>query len=819
MSTKIKELSKIGILVFFLVILTALISGCTSKIPTKEVDVEKPPELKLITGISTTEDSESINILIKGNSLLTYTSVKQPFPLGVILYFPETALDNVETPLSLDNDMIDAIKASELTEKGHTSKIEISLKKDTPYEVTREGMDINISFPKVTEVLPSAAQEEKETEISEIKPPEEVIAPETGIETAATLEIEKEPEVQQPGGLAWVNRIDFSSEEAGKSIIIIGTTKSVQYKIEKVADKRLQLKLFNTRIPDYRKLPLITTRFESAVDRITPVQKPEMENISIVTIELREAVPYFVEQADNLLLIHFAASSIPPRPFEEAKLPSWKQVIAQTIVEPEVTEAEEAEERLEEELEVAKEISIPEVADIKPAKKYTGEKIALDFFGTDIKNVFRILREVSKRNFAIDENVKGKVTLTFDKPVPWDQVLDLILKMNQLGRVYEGNIIRIATLKTLQKEDELRRVKIELRRAKIEAELEAQKKNREDKKALEPLVTEYIPISYSNAKIDILPHLSNLLTKDRGSLSVDERTNLVIITDTSDKIEQAKQIVQKLDVVTPQVIIEARIVEASTNFSREIGIEWAGGVGVQPTSLFPSEIGPNAAPIDNAVGVGPARGYNTLGGTYGYNTAMNFPITSTTAGSIGFNFVKIAGTPLVLNAKLLAMETEGEVKIISAPKIITLDNKTATIKQGLSYPYNKLDDSGNTITTYKDIDLVLEVTPHVTPDNRISMKINIKKNDLGDVILGQQSFTTKEAQTELLVNDGDTIVIGGIITKTKRRSESGLPGLSKIPIIGWLFKSKIKSDRKEELLIFITCRIVYLEQRAVAESY
>ena len=817
MNNKIKELSKIGILIFFLVILTALISGCTSKMSTKEEDIEKPPELKLITGISTTEDSESINILIKGNSLLTYTSVKQPFPLSVILYFPETALDNVETAFSLDNDMIDVIKASEMTEKGHTSIIEISLKKDTSYEVTREDTGLNISFSKATEILASVSQEETEeetTEESDVMPPEEIIVQETGVETSTTLEIEKkEPEVKQPDGLAWMNRIDFSSEEAGKSTIIIGTTKSVQYKIEKIADKRLQLKLFDTRIPDYRKLPLITTRFESAVDRITPVQKPEMENISIVTIELREDVPYFIEQTDNLLLIHFEASSIPPRPFEEAKLPSWKQIIAQTIVEPEVTEVTKAEEVVVEKIEAPKEISAPEVTDPKLAKKYTGEKIALDFFETDIKNVFRILREVSKRNFAIDENVKGKVTLTFDKPAPWDQVLDLVLKMNQLGRVYEGNIIRVATLETLKNEEDLRR-------AKIEAELEAQKKTIEKKKALEPLITEYIVINYSNAKIDILPHLSNLLTKDRGSLSVDERTNLVIITDTSDKIEQAKQIVQKLDVVTPQVIIQARIVEATTNFSREIGVNWGGGVGVQPTSLLPGEIGPNASSIDNAVGAGPARGYNTLGGTYGYNSAMNFPILSTTtAGSIGFNFVRIAGTPLVLNAKLSAMETEGEVKIISAPKIVTLDNKKATIRQGLSYPYNKLDASGNTTTEFKDIDLVLEVTPHVTPDNRISMKMNITKNDLGDVILGQQSFTTREAQTELLVNDGDTIVIGGIITKTKRSSQSGFPGLSKIPILGWLFKAKTKSDRKEELLIFITSRIVHLEQPAVAESY
>ncbi len=817
MNNKIKELSKIGILVFFLVILAALISGCTSKMSTKEGDIEKPPELKLITGISTTEDSESINVLINGNSLLTYTSVKQPFPLSVILYFPETALDNVETAFSLDNDMIDAIKASEMTEKGHTSIIEISLKKDTSYEVTREDTGLNISFPKSTEILASVSQEETEEETAEesdVTPPEEIIAQETGVETSTTLEIEKkEPEVKQPDGPAWMNRINFSSEEAGKSTIIIGTTKSVQYKMEKIADKRLHLKLFDTKIPDYRKLPFITTRFESAVDRITPVQKPEMENVSIVTIELREAVPYFVEQTDNLLLIHFEASSIPPRPFEEAKLPSWKQVIAQTIVEPEVIEVTKAEEVVAEKIEVLKEISVHEVTDPKLAKKYTGEKIKLDFFETDIKNVFRILREVSKRNFAIDENVKGKVTLTFDKPAPWDQVLDLVLKMNQLGRVYEGNIIRVATLETLKNEEDLRR-------AKIEAELEAQKKTIERKKALEPLVTEYIAINYSNAKSEILPHLSNLLTKDRGSLSVDERTNLIIITDTSDKIEQAKQIVQKLDIVTPQVIIQARIVEASTNFSREIGVNWGGGIGVQPTSLLPSEIGSNTSSIDNAVGVGPARGYNTLGGTYGYNSAMNFPIAATTAaGSIGFNFVRIAGTPLVLNAKLSAMETEGEVKIISAPKIVTLDNKKATIRQGLSYPYNKLDSSGNTTTEFKDIDLVLEVMPHVTPDNRISMKMNIKKNDLGDVILGQQSFTTREAQTELLVNDGDTIVIGGIITKTKRSSKSGFPGLSKIPILGWLFKAKTKSDRKEELLIFITSRIVHLEQPAVAESH
>ena len=287
------------------------------------------------------------------------------------------------------------------------------------------------------------------------------------------------------------------------------------------------------------------------------------------------------------------------------------------------------------------------------------------------------------------------------------------------------------------------------------------------------------------------------------------------MTDVAEKIEQAKEIVRKLDNVTPQVIIEARIVEARTDFSREIGSQWGLGGGVQSSGLLDVEgLTPDVTnSLDSRVGVGPERGLNSIGGTYGYNMAMNLPVAN--AGSIGFNFVRIAGTPLLLNAKLMAMESQGEGKLISAPKIVTLDNKKATIKQGLRYPYNKLDESGNTVTAFEDIDLVLEVTPHVTLDHRISMNINITKSDLGNIINNQQSFTTKEAQTELLVNDGDTVVIGGIIKTTKRDSETGIPGLSKIPIIGWLFKSKTKSDDKEELLIFITPRIVQLEQRNI----
>ena len=215
---------------------------------------------------------------------------------------------------------------------------------------------------------------------------------------------------------------------------------------------------------------------------------------------------------------------------------------------------------------------------------------------------------------------------------------------------------------------------------------------------------------------------------------------------------------------------------------------------------------PYKGALDNSMGVGH---------TYGGNMAMNVPIASS-AMSIGFNFTKLAGTPFLLNAKLLAMESQGEGKIISAPKIVTLDNKKAIIKQGLRYPYKVLDaETGIPTTKFEDIDLVLEVMPHVTPDDRISMQIKIIKNDLGPLYGEDRSFDTKEADTKLLVDDGDTIVIGGIIKTTKSSGETGVPWLSKIPFLGWLFKSTEKTDDKEELLIFITPTIVKLEQRGL----
>lgn len=868
------QMSRIGTLTVILAASMALIFACAPK-PAVRHAAQQPAAptqapLKKITEIGVSEGMEATSVLIQGDQELTFTSIKQPVPPGIILFFPQTEfyLSEVDTDAIATSPIIDKIETGELAENGTTAKLKILLRQDIPFSVDRSGNGIEIAFAKAAEpvasvdagseavegemlaslvVLPATNLEAVSVDtidsgcmvmvqangrIEKVKPftlsaparivfdlfdisspyaEEQVINVDSpvaskvrhyGYKDRVRLVIDTKDEFltafnsePQPDGLlinigqkgpapapapttpaepapapkqkpAWVNRIDFTSEEAGKSTLIIGTTHPIKYELDRVMERQLRLTLFNTRLPSYRERPLITTRFSSAVDRILPSLYPDMKDTTLVSIELREDVPYALEEVDNLLMIHFDPSTVPPKPAEAAALPEWKQALQSATAMPAPAEMGDA---------VAPGQAQP-VVQTAEGKVYTGEKIALDFYETDIKNVFRILREVSGKNFAIEAGVAGRVTLSLEKPVPWDQVLDLVLKMNQLGMVEEGNIIRITTLASLQQEQ-----------AAKQAEFEADKVVKEQQAALEPLITEYIPVSYSNAESDIKPHLDPILSKGRGSISIDSRTNLVVITDVADVIAKAKDLVSRLDQVTPQVIIEARIVEATTDFARRLGLTWSAALGPETSG--------------------------DLRGIYDLSAAVNVPVTN--VGSLGVNFSKLAGTPFSLNAQLQTMESQSEGRIISAPKIVTLNKKSAMVKQGLKYPYNKLDADGNTTTEFLDIVLELEATPQVTPDNRISMEIKISKSDLAGIINGEQSWTTKEAQTELLINDGETIVIAGIIKSTKTDSHSGIPGLKEVPIINWLFKNDEKIDNKEELLIFITPKIVRLKQRAM----
>ena len=899
-------------------ILLLSIVACVSQ---KAGNVRSTEETKLITDIITSEEVQSTVVTVKGNDSLTYTATKQEFPLGLLVHFPETGLDNIKTVYyPPQNDNLSSIRATQVEEGGITSRLFIALKRDFSYNIETDATEIRIYIAKsespAVEAETSEIEDESVKIILEPEPEKDPVSPATRLKsvTATPLkknvvidvkadgtiqnykyftipghpsrivydlygldspykkeqqiavksdwisgiryyghpekirmvlettneqlsdfsaspaedglliyvgsvpeardmdeanpvvtqnltplkpEQEKNPNVADSqstaiakvDGLAWLNRIDFSSEEAGKSAVIIGTTRPVDYELTKISEKRLKLELFDTKLPEYRNRALITTRFQSAVDRITPTQ-PSQTKDTIILFDLRESVPYHVRQMDTIITVDFSASSIPPKPYEDGKIPAWKKVMtapesgysAPSGAKPEnlIASSKRNRERTSDSGQVKPvqftKTSQDTLSSFAQAPQYNGEKIALDFYDTDIKNVFRIIREISGKNFAIDKNVTGKVTLTLDKPVPWDQVLDLVLKMNQLGMTMEGDIIRIATLNTLAQEEKLRQAKFKADQAALN-----------QKKALEPLVTAYIPINYSDAKSEILPHIQPILSATRGKASVDVRNNQIIITDIASKIQQAREIVQIIDKVTPQVIIEARIVEANTAFTRDLGFDW-GTISAGPFNIGDATL--------------------TLTGL-----ASNLPATIPSA-VVGGTFQKLTGTPFeIIDAQLVASESEGKTNIISAPKVVTLDNKQAKIKQGLEVPYLERDSSGNATVRFKNVDLLLEVTPNITPDDRIVMKIFVTKNDVVDPTADQPALSTNEAETELLVDNGDTIVIGGIVKSTIQYGERGIPGLRQLGVLGWLFKSQSKSDSKNELLIFITPRIVQLEQK------
>ena len=730
-----------------------------SEISEKTTNLAADTEGKQISSVSVDQDNENIYIIIQGNQKLVYTSIKQSFPFGIAVYLPETVFAHDYKTTIPENKSISDLIVSYVDKEKTTIKVEILLNKDFEYEVIENDSMLKLTLSGNMEKTFVKADENLE------------ISPDINTSPDEEKTIQKiiaQEEVIIPDTTAIMTNIEFNTMEDGKSDIVIQTNHPVKYDITQENNNKLYLNLYNTIIPDYHKRPIITEYFKSAVKSLMPVQIQGNKKTARIEIMIREQVPYRIIRGKNTVSMFFEPSTIEPPEFKKAK----KKVVSDTALQVAETSQKAAE--LEKEPQtVVKEKSIEEEL-FGPEKRYTGEKIKLDFYETDIKNVFRILRSVGKLNFAIDKNVGGKVTLTLEEPVPWDQVLDLVLKMNNLGMQKEGNVIRIATLDTLKKEEEL-----------IRAAIAARKKSIEQQKSFEPLITEYIPINYSDAEADVKPHIEQILSERRGKISVDTRTNMIIMTDTKAKIDQARELIYRLDQVTPQIIIEAKVVEVSKDFSRELGIGLNLSNDPRVTSSFIQD----------------------------FNVSVNHP-TSAPSNSVDLSFFRLFGSSLAaLNAQLRASETKGDVKVISSPRILTLDNKKATIKQGLEFAYLERDDSGGSSVKFKNIDLLLEVTPHVTPDKRISMNVYLTKNDIDSITNGVPSLSTNEAETELLVNNNDTIVIGGIVKTTDNESSSGTPFLSGIPIIGRLFRTDIDTKKRNELLIFITPSIVQLEQK------
>jgi len=415
-------------------------------------------------------------------------------------------------------------------------------------------------------------------------------------------------------------------------------------------------------------------------------------------------------------------------------------------------------------------------------KEFVGRKMSLDFQGANVASVLRLIADTAGINMVFGKDVEGQVTMQL-KDIPWDQALSIVLKTNGLGIKKEGGVYRVAKLSVMQQEEEERM---------------AVKRSQEKAEDLERTI---LYINYANAA-DIKGVIEQLLSP-RGKIDVDDRTNTVIVKDIHAVIVEAHEVVKKLDLATPQVSIEARIVEARTNFAKELGIQWGGRYNAGPTTGNPTGLN-----FPHTVGLG-----GTTSPTGANDFAVNLPAGGATGkvatGGIGLSLGSLTNA-LFLDLRLSALEESGEAKVIASPRVTTLDNQEAVIKQGDEIPYQSTSANEGTKTEFKEALLQLKVTPHITSNRKIILNIVASKDtpNFDRAINGQPPISKQEASTQVLLANDETTVIGGIYSITEEKSRSGIPWFSHIPWLGTLFSTHGNTADRRELLIFITPRIV-----------
>jgi type IV pilus assembly protein PilQ len=437
-------------------------------------------------------------------------------------------------------------------------------------------------------------------------------------------------------------------------------------------------------------------------------------------------------------------------------------------------------------------------------KEYTGERLTLNFQDIDVRAVLQLLADTSGQNIVVADTVQGSVTLRLQN-VPWDQALDIVLRTKGLAMRRKDNVILVAPAEEIA--------------AREKAELQARKEVEE----LAPLRTEYLQVNY--AKASDLANLikarsGNSLLSNRGSVAIDERTNTLLLQDTAERLADIRRLVATLDIPVRQVLIESRIVIVSDDFSRDLGVRLGytmvddkgtdGLVSVSGSAAASNTIVSSA--LENLQsGSGTPFPVRVPTGTSDFTNRynVNLPVANP-AGRIA---MAVLNGNYLVDLELSAAQAEGRGEIVSSPRVITANQKEATIEQGVEIPYQESSSSGATTTQFKKAVLSLKVKPQITPDNRVILDLTVSKDSVGQLVPSATggvvpSIDTREIVTQVLVNDGQTVVLGGIMETERRDSENKIPVLGDIPVLGHLFKSTTKQNNKDELLIFVTPKIL-----------
>ncbi len=607
-----------------------------------------------------------------------------------------------------------------------------------------------------------------------------------------------------------VSSLDFKSLE-DVSRVIIGTNKSIDFTSAHPETNLIVVDLVGALLANSLDRPLDISQFISPVRMVRAYRT---RSGTRVAINLRRSTDYeIVRVSDNLIYVDVAV----PEDMKDDRLLARQSFSLAAPSGPESSQQEGLRSAYQQELLIGstgrtvdpQAVFGSGVGSMDPSSMvgmaagfmydnstatglpYTGQKINVDLVNADIHSVFRLISHVSKLNLVAGDDVSGRITVSLEN-VPWDQAFAAILQAKGLGSQRFGNIVRIAPIETIKAEQQ---TALEAKRAADE---------------LEELQLLVVPLDFAQA--DDLSEQVEAVLSGRGTIEVDSRSNQLVIQDTEANLAQVRELIRQLDTSTPQILIEARIVEATSNFSRGLGIQWGGVLDASATtgsatgSYFPNSI--SAVGGIDREGLGGSVYWQDYeeSGTESLIADLGSPVGETSALSL--NLGSITGI-LDLDARLSAMESEGWGKIVSSPHVTTMDNQEASIKQGARIPFLSTS-AGGTQVKFVTAALTLTVTPHITTDNTIFLELDVTNDrpDFSQSVQGQPAIQIKQATTALLVEDGDTTVIGGVYATENSFNQDKVPFLSKIPLLGYLFRNSGEVVSRNEMLVFITPRVL-----------
>jgi type IV pilus assembly protein PilQ len=776
------------------------------------------PTAATITQVRQESLERTTRLVVEATGALAYTYYS-PDPSTLIVDIPEVDASGLPARIDVGTREVEWVKVTSMARADGRSlaRLEVRLASLVPYQIYSKGRNLNLVF-------------EQPAETAEALPAEAPPVPAPAAAEAASLPPAAAPVAAPPAEPAGTPVVVAPRRPpaAGPASQILAITQHMEGSrlvVTVKADGALRFQDFFLGNPDR-----LVVDFTDVVSRAgqktlevnqAPVRRVRLGQFSTASpkvarlvLDLLARAPYQMENTAEGVRIVFGVGEAPrpaafaalretpaeARPVEqEAAEPAAQAVLPAPL--PPALPAPQAEAGGQQTTQAIQ--GLAEAQSLPTAeKKFTGAPITLDFKDGDLQDIFRLFADISGLNVVINPGVSGKISLKLVE-VPWDQALDLILKANQFGYTIEGNVIRIARLADLQKEEQERR------------------KLAEEKALAGDLEQFTARISYAKAAelSDVLKRAGALSA--RGQINVDARTNTMLIRDLPAYLEKSRALIQELDRSTPQVEIEARIVVTTRNFTRDIGIQWGflnqqtPQFGNTTNLTFPHSIILNGAgtPLSatasgvnpNMLGLGTNAGIGVTPTPRGY--AVNLPASSFNS-SIGISMGNILGS-FNIDAALTALERQGRGRLLSTPKVTTQNNQAAEIKQGVQIPIQTT--ANNTVTVqFKDAVLFLKVTPQITEAQTVILQLEVENNspDFANLVNGIPPINTQSARTQVLVRDGATAVIGGIYQSNEQSTLNTTPFLGKLPIIGYLFRNRFIQNSNNELLLFITPRII-----------